>query len=92
MTTDLRQYREAHIVSKEWQVHSVVWYRLYMMMGDKEGGAEIACVLLKKTKLKCVQVKKNMVKQSPTLNKYITKRKSDMFMERTFSTFAPLGK
>ena len=89
-----RQYREAHIVlgRKNGKSTLLSGIGLYMMMGDKEGGAEIACVASKKDQAKIVfNESKNMVKQSPTLDKYITKRKSDMFMERTFSTFAPLA-
>ena len=89
-----RQCRETFIVlgRKNGKSTMMSGLGLYMMMGDREGGAQIACVASKKDQARLVfNPSKNMVNQSPTLKKYIKMRKSDMYMEKTFSTFAPLA-
>ena len=65
---------------------------LYMMRGDKEGGAEIDCVASKKDQAKIVfDEARNMVVQSPYLAKYIKKRRTDMYSPYNFGVFQPLS-
>ena len=65
---------------------------LYMMLGDKEGGAEVDCVASKKDQAKIVfDVARNMVSQSPYLAKYIKKRRTDMYSPYNFGVFQPLS-
>lgn len=65
---------------------------LYMMLGDKEGGAEIDCVASKKDQAKIVfDEARNMVTQSPYLAKYIKKRRTDMYSSYNFGVFQPLS-
>ncbi|MCH4205182.1 MAG: terminase large subunit [Solobacterium sp.] len=65
---------------------------LYMMIGDKEGGAEVDCVASKKDQAKIVFTSAlNMVTQSPYLKKYIRRRKSDMYSNFNFGVFQPLA-
>ena len=64
----------------------------YMLVADGEGGAQVCCVASKKDQAKIVFGEaKNMVVQSPMLSKYIKKRKSDLYVPATFSTFEPLA-
>ena len=65
---------------------------LYMMLGDKEGGAEIDCVASKKDQAKIVfDEARNMVSQSPYLARYIKKRRTDMYSAYNFGVFQPLS-
>ena len=65
---------------------------LYMMLGDKEGGAEVDCVASKKDQAKIVfDEARNMVAQSPYLAKYIKKRRTDMYSPYNFGVFQPLS-
>ena len=65
---------------------------LYMMLGDKEGGAEVDCVASKKDQAKIVfEEARNMVIQSPYLAKYIKKRRTDMYSPSNFGVFQPLS-
>ena len=65
---------------------------LFMMLGDKEGGAEVDCVASKKDQAKIVfDEAKNMVTQSPYLARYIKKRRTDMYSPYNFGVFQPLS-
>ena len=65
---------------------------LYMLFADGESGAQCVSVASKKDQAKLVfDETKNMVVQSPLLSKHIKKRKSDLYVPVTFSTFAPLA-
>ena len=65
---------------------------LFMMLGDKEGGAEVDCVASKKDQAKIVfDEARNMVSQSPYLSKYIRKRRTDMYSPYNFGVFQPLS-
>ena len=65
---------------------------LYMMLGDKEGGAEVDCVASKKDQAKIVfDEARNMVSQSPYLARYIKKRRTDMYSPYNFGVFQPLS-
>ena len=89
-----RKYREVLIVvgRKNGKSTLLSALALYMLFGDKEGGAQICCVASKKDQAKIVfNEAKNMVSQSPILKKHIKKRKSDLYFPKTFSFFEPLA-
>lgn len=66
---------------------------LFGLLGDIEvSGPEIDCVSTKKDAAKIVfNSAKNMVKQSATLKKYISFRKSDMYCESNLGEYQPLA-
>lgn len=89
-----RQYREVLVIVARKNGKSTLLsaLALYMLFGDKEGGAQICCVASKKDQAKIVfNEAKNMVSQSPLLSKHIKKRKSDLYFPKTFSYFEPLA-
>lgn len=90
----LRKYREVLVIVARKNGKSTLLsaIALYMLFGDKEGGAQICCVASKKEQARIVfNEAKNMVSQSPLLSKHIKKRKSDLYFSRTFSNFEPLA-
>lgn len=66
---------------------------LFGLLGDVEvSGPEIDCVSTKKDAAKIVfNSAKNMVKQSASLKKYISFRKSDMYCESNLGEYQPLA-
>ena len=89
-----RKYREVLIVvgRKNGKSTLLSAIALYMLFGDKEGGAQICCVASKKDQAKIVfDEARNMVFQSKVLSKHIRKRKTDLYFDKTFSTFEPLA-
>jgi len=90
----IRKYREALIIVARKNGKSTLLsaIALYMLFADYEGGAQICCVASKKDQAKIVFTEaKNMVTQSPWLSQLIKKRKSDLYVPLTFSTFEPLA-
>lgn len=89
-----RKYREVFIVVARKNGKSTLLSAigLYMLFADHEGGAQVCCVASKKDQAKIVfDEAKNMVSQSSLLQKHIRKRKSDLYVDLTFSTFEPLA-
>lgn len=89
-----RKYREVFIVVARKNGKSTLLSAigLYMLFADHEGGAQVCCVASKKDQAKIVfEEAKNMVSQSKMLQKHIRKRKSDLYVDLTFSTFEPLA-
>ena len=89
-----RKYRECFIVVARKNGKSTLLSAigLYMLFADHEGGAQVCCVASKKDQAKIVfEEAKNMVSQSALLKKHIRKRKSDLYVDLTFSTFEPLA-
>lgn len=89
-----RKYREVFIVVARKNGKSTLLSAigLYMLFADHEGGAQVCCVASKKDQAKIVfEEAKNMVSQSKILQKHIRKRKSDLYVDLTFSTFEPLA-
>lgn len=89
-----RKYREVFIVVARKNGKSTLLSAigLYMLFADHEGGAQVCCVASKKDQAKIVfEEAKNMVSQSSLLRKHIQKRKSDLYVGLTFSTFEPLA-
>lgn len=90
----VRKYKEVMVIVARKNGKSTLLsaIALYMLFGDKEGGAQVCCVASKKDQAKIVfNEAKNMVVQSPALSKHIKKRKSDLYVPITFSTFEPLA-
>lgn len=64
----------------------------YMLVGDGEAGAEIYTLGTKKDQARIVFTEMcNMVSQSSSLASILTKRKSDLYMDSTFSKAQPLA-
>lgn len=65
---------------------------LYMMIADGEGGAECYSVATKKDQAaKAFKSACDMRNQSPEIKAVVKKRRSDMYMPATSSTFQPLS-
>ena len=65
---------------------------LYMMIADGEGGAECYSVATKKDQAsKAFKSACAMRSQSPEIRAIVTKRRTDMYMPSTFSSFEPLS-
>lgn len=65
---------------------------LYMMIADSEGAAECYSVATKRDQAaKCFSYAVHMRQQSPEIRALVNKRRSDMYMPVTFSTFEPLA-
>lgn len=93
--TGLRQYREAmlYVARKNGKSTLLAGIALYMLIADKEAGAEVYSVATKKDQAKVIfDETHNMTKQSPALSKHLKKRKTDLYFPATFSKFQPLGK
>ena len=93
--TGLRKYRETLFMvgRKNGKSTMLAGIALYMMIADSEPGAEVYSVATKKDQARIIfDETHNMVKQSPEINRYIKKRKSDLYFPLTMSKFQPLGK
>ena len=89
-----RKYREVLIIvgRKNGKSTLLSAIGLYMLFADGEGGAQVCCIASKKDQAKIVfDEAKNMVSQSALLRKHIRKRKTDLYVDLTFSTFEPLS-
>lgn len=66
---------------------------LYMLIADKEAGAEVYSIATKKDQAKIIYDEViHMVSQSSELMKYLKKRKSDLYFQLTMSKLMALGK
>ena len=65
---------------------------LYLLIGDGEGGAEIYSIATKKDQAKIVfNEARNMIRQSPELQKVITLHRTDIEFNATFAKFEALA-
>lgn len=93
--TGFRKYQETlfYVSRKNGKSTLLSGIALYMLIADRESGAEIYSVASKKDQAKIIFDETcNMVKQSPDLLDIIKKRKTDLYFELAFSKFQPLGK
>lgn len=93
--TGLRRYRESFfmVARKNGKSTMLAGIGLYMLIADKEAGAEVYSIATKREQAKIVFDEiRNMVEQSPELRQYIKKRKSDLYFSLTMSKIQPLGK
>jgi phage terminase large subunit-like protein len=89
-----RQYREAMTIEgrKNGKTTENAAIALYMLVGDGEGSAECYFIATKKEQAnKGFEESYKMVSQSPLLNKYIKKRKTDLYFEPTYSKIQSLA-
>lgn len=92
--TGLRRFREVFDLrgrkcGKSTETAAVA---LYCLLADGEGGAEVYCCANKLDQAKLIFKEAcNMVRQSPALNARLTKRRSDIFDDRTLSAMTPLA-
>lgn len=94
-TTGLRRYRETmfYCARKNGKTSLLAGLALYMLLGDREGGAEVYCVASKKDQARLLfDETTNMVKQSPDLSRHVRKRKMDLYFGATMSKMQALGK
>lgn len=92
--TGIRQYNEVMtiIARKNGKTTEGSSIGLYGMVGDGEGGAEVYSVATKKDiARKSFGEACNMVAQSADLRDIISKRKSDLYHDDSFSEFKPLA-
>ena len=93
--TGLRKYRETLFMvgRKNGKSTMLAGIALYMMIADNEPGAEVYSTATKKDQARIIfDETHNMVKQSPEINRYVKKRKSDLYFPLTMSKFQPLGR
>jgi len=93
--TGLRRFRESlfYCGRKNGKSIMLAGIALYMMIADNEPGAEVYSTATKKDQARIIfDETHNMVKQSPEINRYVKKRKSDLYFPLTMSKFQPLGK
>lgn len=93
--TGYRKYRETlfYVSRKNGKSVMLSGLALYMLIADKEAGAEVYSVASKKDQAKIIYEETyNMIRQSPDLLQVVKKRKSDLYFSLTFSKFQPLGK
>lgn len=93
--TGLRKYHETlfYVARKNGKSVMLSGIALYMLIGDKEAGAEVYSVASKRDQAKIIYDETyNMVRQSSDLLQVVKKRKSDLYFSLTFSKFQPLGK
>ncbi len=93
--TGLRRFRESlfYCGRKNGKSTMLAGIALYMMIADNEPGAEVYSTATKKDQARIIfDETHNMVKQSPEINRYVKKRKSDLYFPLTMSKFQPLGK
>lgn len=93
--TGLRKYKETMfmVARKNGKSTMLAGIALYMLVADNEAGADIFATATKKDQAKIIfDETHNMVKQSPDLNKYIKKRKTDLYFPLSMGKFQPLGK
>lgn len=93
--TGFRKYKETlfMVARKNGKSTMLASIALYMLIADNEPGAEIYSTATKKGQARIIfDETHNMIKQSPELNKFIKKRKSDLYFPLTMSKFQPLGK
>jgi phage terminase large subunit-like protein len=93
--TGLRRYRETlfMVARKNGKSTLLAGIALYMMIADKEPGAEVYSTATKKDQARIIfDETHNMISQSPELARYVRKRKSDLYFAMNMAKFQPLGK
>jgi phage terminase large subunit-like protein len=93
--TGLRQYRETlfMVARKNGKSTMLAGIALYMLIADNEPGAEVYSTATKKDQARIIfDETHNMVQQSPELNRFVKKRKADLYFPMSMSKFQPLGR
>ena len=92
--TGLRRFNETMVLvgRKNGKTTMLSAIALYMMIADGEGSAECYSVATKKDQAsKAFKSACSMRSQSPEIKAIVNKRRSDMYMPTTFSSFEPLS-
>lgn len=92
--TKLRQYREVMTIEgrKNGKTTENAAIALFMLVGDGEGSGESYFIATKKDQAnKGFDEAYKMVSQSPMLNKYVKKRKTDLYFHPTYSKIQSLA-
>lgn len=92
--SNLRRYHECLTIEarKNGKSTETSGIALFSALGDNEQGAEVRSIASKKDQARIVfNEAKNMVSQSPQLSRYFKRRKSDLYVPVTFSSFEPLA-
>ena len=93
--TGLRRYKETLFMvgRKNGKSTLLAGIALYMLIADNEPGAEVYSTATKKDQARIIfDETHNMVRQSPELNRYVKKRKSDLYFPLRMAKFQALGK
>lgn len=93
--TGLRQYREAmfYVARKNGKSTMLAGIALYMLIADREAGAEVYSVATKRDQARLIfDETHNMIRQNKSLSKHIRKRKTDLYFSPAFSRFEALSK
>lgn len=78
---------------KNWKITMLVGIALYILVADNEEGTEVYNTATKKGKARIIfDETHNMIKQSEELNKFIKKRKSDLYFHLIISKIQLLVK
>lgn len=92
--TRMRQYREVMTIEgrKNGKTTENAAIALFMLVGDGEGSGESYFIATKKEQAnKGFDEAYKMVSQSPMLNKYVKKRKTDLYFHPTYSKIMSLA-
>lgn len=93
--TGLRKYKETlfMVARKNGKSTMLAGIALYMLIADNEPGSEVFSVSSKKDQSRIIfDETLNMVHQSPELNRFVKKRKTDLYFPMAMAKFQPLGK
>lgn len=93
--TGLRKYKETLFMvgRKNGKSTLLAGIALYMLIADNEPGAEVYSTATKKDQARIIfDETHNMVRQSPELNRFVKKRKSDLYFPLRMAKFQALGK
>ena len=93
--TGLRKYKETlfMVARKNGKSTMLAGIALYMLIADNEPGSEVYSTATKKDQARIIfDETLNMVQQSPELNRFVKKRKTDLYFPMAMAKFQPLGK
>ncbi len=93
--TGLRRFKETlfMVARKNGKSTMLAGIALYMLIADGEAGAEVYSTATKKDQARIIfDETHNMVRQSPELNQFVKKRKTDLYFPLGMGKFQPLGK
>ena len=93
--TGLRRFKETlfMVARKNGKSTMLAGIALYMLIADGEAGAEVFSAATKKDQARIIfDETHNMVRQSPELNQFVKKRKTDLYFPLGMGKFQPLGK
>lgn len=93
--TGLRKYKETlfMVARKNGKSTMLAGIALYMLIADNEPGSEVYSTASKKDQARIIfDETLNMVQQSPELNRFVKKRKTDLYFPMAMAKFQPLGK